>query len=388
MRRHGKKVVTASPCPPSVRERWASAKRSAVEHLMEAHAVSQRRACATMGFDRSSVRYRSVRPSDAEAREAMKAVAAERRRFGYRRIYVILDRQGVAMNLKKLRRLHREEGLQVRRPMVVPGGPNRRWSLDFVGDAFTDGRRSWPGAGAPRSTGITSPRASRPGTRSPRASTAACATSRWTRPCSASCARPGRRPVYGGRITTPAARTRPWETSRRPSSPPRSGWRRTPHRAQTSTQDFPQNRRKVGAQGTARAFGPCGRTGRTRTSKRSRVPSGQSRGIASASNGSGKTSDTGEASGRAAAGPGSVGGSRSATGSETLPRSRGCAGLPRPGSRRWKDRGATGPNPRPSPRSSAWPRSSSSVPVRAAKSVGARASMRVRTRWSVLVRRP
>jgi putative transposase len=120
---------------------------------MEAHDVSQRRACTAMGFDRSTMRYRSVRPDDAKARAAMKAVAAERRRFGYRRIHVMLERQGIAMNLKKLRRLYREEGLQVRRrggrkralgtrrPMVVPDGPNQRWSLDFVSDAFTDGRR-------------------------------------------------------------------------------------------------------------------------------------------------------------------------------------------------------------------------------------------------------
>lgn len=83
----------------------------------------------------------------------MKAVAAERRRFGYRRIHVMLDRQGIVMNLKKLRRLFREEKLQVRRrggrkralgtrrPMLVPDAPNRRWSLDFVSDALTDGRR-------------------------------------------------------------------------------------------------------------------------------------------------------------------------------------------------------------------------------------------------------
>ncbi len=83
----------------------------------------------------------------------MKAVAGERRRFGYRRVHVMLERQGITMNLKKLRRLYREEGLRVRRrggrkraldtrrPMVVPDGPNQRWSLDFVSDAFTDGRR-------------------------------------------------------------------------------------------------------------------------------------------------------------------------------------------------------------------------------------------------------
>lgn len=122
-------------------------------HLCEEHGVSQRRACAVLQIDRSSVRYRSIRPDDAHLREAMKKIAAERRRFGYRRIHVMLERQGISMNQKKLRRLYREEKLQVRkrggrkralgtrRPMVLPSRANERWSLDFVSDAFTDGRR-------------------------------------------------------------------------------------------------------------------------------------------------------------------------------------------------------------------------------------------------------
>lgn len=129
------------------------ARRDAVVHACDQHGVSQRRACEVLAVDRSSVRYRSIREDDTPLREAMKAVAAERRRFGYRRIHVMLQRQGMAMNLKKLRRLYREEKLQVRkrggrkralgtrRPMVLPDRPNARWSLDFVSDAFTDGRR-------------------------------------------------------------------------------------------------------------------------------------------------------------------------------------------------------------------------------------------------------
>ena len=77
-----------------------AARRSVVAHLEEAHGVSQRRACAATGFDRSSIRYRSIRPDDAETRQAMKAVAAERRRFGYRRVHVMLDRQGITMNFR------------------------------------------------------------------------------------------------------------------------------------------------------------------------------------------------------------------------------------------------------------------------------------------------
>lgn len=129
------------------------AKRDAVTHLCAEHGVSERRACEVLRVDRSSVRYKSTRPDDAHLREAMKKVAAERRRFGYRRIHIMLERQGLHMNQKKLRRLYREEKLQVRkrggrkralgtrRPMLLPSRPNERWSLDFVSDAFTDGRR-------------------------------------------------------------------------------------------------------------------------------------------------------------------------------------------------------------------------------------------------------
>lgn len=130
-----------------------AAKRDAVAHLRKMYQVSERRACSALGVDRSSVRYRSVRPDDANLRKAMKEVAEERRRFGYRRVHVMLERQGWQVNQKKIRRLYREEGLQVkrrggrkralgtRRPMLVPNRSNERWSLDFVSDAFTDGRR-------------------------------------------------------------------------------------------------------------------------------------------------------------------------------------------------------------------------------------------------------
>ncbi|CAM5389248.1 IS3 family transposase ISRle4 [Afipia felis] len=129
------------------------AKRKAVARACEVHGVSQRRACQALKIDRSTVRYTSIRPDDAPLPEALKAVAAARRRFGYRRIHVMLDRQGIVMNQKKLRRLYREEKLQVRRrggrkralgarrPMLVPDRANTRWSLDFVSDTFTDGRR-------------------------------------------------------------------------------------------------------------------------------------------------------------------------------------------------------------------------------------------------------
>ncbi|WP_297562208.1 IS3 family transposase [Nitratireductor sp.] len=125
-----------------------AAKREAVAHLCKAHQVSQRWACLTLGVDRSSVRYQSVRSDDVDLRKAMKAVATQRRRFGYRRVHVMLKRPGWQVNQKKLKGLYCEEKLLVRkralgtrRPILVPERPNERWSVDFVSDAFTDGRR-------------------------------------------------------------------------------------------------------------------------------------------------------------------------------------------------------------------------------------------------------
>ena len=112
-----------------------------VAHVVATHGVSQRRACEALAVDRSSVRYRSVRPDDAGGRAAMKAVAAERRRFGSRRIHIMLERQGLVMNLKKLRRLYREEGLQVRRR-----GGRKRALGHASADAGARGRRTCAGA--------------------------------------------------------------------------------------------------------------------------------------------------------------------------------------------------------------------------------------------------
>lgn len=115
--------------------------------------MSERRACKAIGCCRMTIRYQSTRPDDTVLRERMRTIARERRRFGYRRLHVMLKREGLAVNHKKLFRLYREEKLSVRRrggrkraigtraPMLVPLRPNERWSLDFVSDQFTDGRR-------------------------------------------------------------------------------------------------------------------------------------------------------------------------------------------------------------------------------------------------------
>ena len=99
------------------------------------------------------MRYRSIRDDDGALREKLRELANQRRRFGYRRLHILLRREGVMINRKKTQRLYKEEGLAVRRrrsrkravgnraPAPVLALPNQRWSLDFVHDQMASGRR-------------------------------------------------------------------------------------------------------------------------------------------------------------------------------------------------------------------------------------------------------
>lgn len=81
-------------------------------HLCTSFEVSQRRACEVIGADRSSVRYLSLRPDDAIIRVRLRELASVRRRFGYRRLLLMIRSEGVLINHKKLRRLYAEERLR------------------------------------------------------------------------------------------------------------------------------------------------------------------------------------------------------------------------------------------------------------------------------------
>jgi len=106
-----------------------------------------------LGIIRSSARYRARRSGDQELRERLRQLAGERRRFGYRRLHVLLRREGEQVNHKRVYRLYREEGLSVRRrgrkrvsraerlPLETPTSPNQLWSLDFMQDALSWGRK-------------------------------------------------------------------------------------------------------------------------------------------------------------------------------------------------------------------------------------------------------
>ncbi|MER9197594.1 DDE-type integrase/transposase/recombinase, partial [Mesorhizobium australicum] len=115
--------------------------------------LSERRACSFVGADRKMIRYRSRRPPETELRGRLRDLANERRRFGYRRLFILLRREGEASGVNRIYRLYREEGLTVRKrrarrravgtraPILVEAKPNARWSLDFVHDQFACGRR-------------------------------------------------------------------------------------------------------------------------------------------------------------------------------------------------------------------------------------------------------
>lgn len=128
-------------------------RRAAVAYAQEQLGFSQRRACRLVGAGRSTVRYRR-RPGDDEAlRARLRHLAAQRPRFGYRRLHVLLRREGIIVNHKRVERLYREEGLAVRRrtrKALTPirrGRPappqriNEQWALDFLQDALASGRK-------------------------------------------------------------------------------------------------------------------------------------------------------------------------------------------------------------------------------------------------------
>ncbi len=121
-------------------------------HVVARHGLSERRACAVVGQERSSQRYESQK-NDDELRERLIRLASERRRFGYRRLAVLARREGETSNLKRIHRVYREAGLAVKRrkgrkralgtrlPLPCSDSINQIWSLDFVSDALSCGHK-------------------------------------------------------------------------------------------------------------------------------------------------------------------------------------------------------------------------------------------------------
>ena len=128
-------------------------KREAVAHLRAVMGLSERRTCHIVAIDRTTVRYTPKRSPDTQLRERLRELANARRRFGYRRLFILLRQEGERSGKNRIYRLYREEGLTVRKrrarrravgtraPILVEPRPNARWSLDFVHDQFACGRR-------------------------------------------------------------------------------------------------------------------------------------------------------------------------------------------------------------------------------------------------------
>ena len=128
-------------------------KRAAAQFFRVGFRVSERRACRLAGVARSSYRYRSVAADQTPLRLRLRDLAATRVRYGYRRLHVLLRREGWQINHKRVYRLYREEGLAIRVkrrkklasasrvPPPPATRPLERWSLDFLSDSLVDGRR-------------------------------------------------------------------------------------------------------------------------------------------------------------------------------------------------------------------------------------------------------
>jgi putative transposase len=123
-------------------------------HVRKGWRLSERRACRIVDVNRSTLQYRSKRTDDPALRARIREIAAVRVRYGYRRITVLLRRDGWRVNHKRVHRLYREEGLairtkrprrrraaMVRQPRVIPTAPNQSWAMDFMHDVLADGTK-------------------------------------------------------------------------------------------------------------------------------------------------------------------------------------------------------------------------------------------------------
>ena len=105
-------------------------RREVIRHYQEVFALSERRVCRAMGFGRASHRYRSRRAPAVELRMRLKELAEARVRYGYRRLHVLLQREGWQINHKRTYRLYREEGLSIR---TEAPGAGARAAIDPAG---------------------------------------------------------------------------------------------------------------------------------------------------------------------------------------------------------------------------------------------------------------
>ena len=129
-----------------------ASRKAAARHLIEHHRISERTACQLAGISRTAYRYQARSRQDGALRARLKELAVQQSAYGYLILHGLLKAEGLVINRKRTYRIYTEEHLQVRtkrrtklqrprQPMEVPTSVNERWSMDFVSDQLTNGRR-------------------------------------------------------------------------------------------------------------------------------------------------------------------------------------------------------------------------------------------------------
>lgn len=127
-------------------------RKQIVVHLKSEFSISERRACALAGVSRTGYRYKVKPSNDGKLRARLLELATQHSSYGYLFLHRLLRTEGLVKNKKRTYRIYTEQGLQVRTkkrkklkrpraPMIVPSAPNERWSMDFVSDQLSNGRR-------------------------------------------------------------------------------------------------------------------------------------------------------------------------------------------------------------------------------------------------------
>ncbi len=127
-------------------------RKQIVFHLTSEFSISERRACTLAGVSRTAYRYKAKPSNDGELRTRLLELATQHSSYGYLFLHRLLRTEGLVKNKKRTYRIYTEQGLQVRTkkrkklkrprmPMIVPSAPNERWSMDFVSDQLSNGRR-------------------------------------------------------------------------------------------------------------------------------------------------------------------------------------------------------------------------------------------------------
>jgi len=123
-----------------------------VTYLITEHQASEWRACRVAGMSRSGYRYKARKPDDADIRQQLLMIAERKPRWGYKKMYAYLKNQGYSWNHKRIHRIYRELGLNIRikprkrlptreaKPLFQPEAANISWSLDFMSDSLSNGR--------------------------------------------------------------------------------------------------------------------------------------------------------------------------------------------------------------------------------------------------------